>query len=141
MSTYRNTTTGEIRDIDDQLVAAWQAAGNPKAGAWEPYTPPPPAEPDPVRDYAALWAGLLVSEVFRTVRAQAVENLPVAVAYADFAAAMAVALGGNPIVGSIQASLWSVLRAATLSAENLAEVQGLLEAAHLDGILSLDLPQ
>jgi len=26
MSTYRNTATGEIRDLDDTLIAAWQTA-------------------------------------------------------------------------------------------------------------------
>jgi hypothetical protein len=47
MSLYRNATTGEIRDLDAALIAAWQAAGNPKAALWEEYTPPEP-EPGPV---------------------------------------------------------------------------------------------
>lgn len=44
MNSYRNSITGEIRDLDAALMAAWQAAGNPKAALWEAYTPP---EPDP----------------------------------------------------------------------------------------------
>lgn len=48
MSLRRNLTTGEIRDISDEQIAAWIAAGNPKGAhystAWEPYTPP---EPEP----------------------------------------------------------------------------------------------
>ena len=45
MSTFRNITTGEVRDIDAALIFAWQAAGNPKAEMWEAYTPPDP-EPE-----------------------------------------------------------------------------------------------
>lgn len=52
MSLRRNITTGEIREISDEQIAAWLAAGNPKgehySTAWEPYTPPP-SEPAPTR--------------------------------------------------------------------------------------------
>lgn len=48
MSLRRNLTTGEIREIPDEQIAAWLAAGNPKGAhyttAWEAYTPP---EPEP----------------------------------------------------------------------------------------------
>lgn len=47
MALYRNTNTGEIRELDDSLVAAWQAANNPKLAVWEAYTPPPPEPPPP----------------------------------------------------------------------------------------------
>ena len=61
MSTYRNTTTGDVRDIDDGLMAAWIAAGNPKADQWTPYTPAPPeppTPPEPAADWLG-WAGWL----------------------------------------------------------------------------------
>ncbi len=45
MSMCRHKITGEVREIDDVAMAAWVAAKNAKAEAWEPYTPPPP---DPV---------------------------------------------------------------------------------------------
>lgn len=45
MSSYKNKTTGAVAEIDPAVFAAWVAAGNPKAEAWEAYTPPPP---DPV---------------------------------------------------------------------------------------------
>ena len=50
MSLYQHSQTGEVREIDAALIAAWVAAGNPKASVWQAYTPPPtpPAEPDPV---------------------------------------------------------------------------------------------
>lgn len=56
MALYRNLTTGEIRDIDDALMAAWEANGNPKAQQWESYTPPPPEPPTPPEP-PADWLG------------------------------------------------------------------------------------
>lgn len=47
MALYRNTATGEIRDLDDALIAAWQAAGNPKGEQWQPYVAPPEPPPEP----------------------------------------------------------------------------------------------
>lgn len=51
MSLRRNITTGEIRDIPDEQIAAWLQTGNPKGThyttQWEPYTPPPPEPPGP----------------------------------------------------------------------------------------------
>jgi hypothetical protein len=58
MTLYRNTTTGEIRDLDDSLIAAWQAAGNPKTGQWEAYSPPPPPPPAPP---SPDWPGFLTA--------------------------------------------------------------------------------
>ena len=59
MSLYQNTATGEVRDIDDALMTAWVAAGNPKATQWSPYTPPePPPPPEPAADWLG-WAGWL----------------------------------------------------------------------------------
>ena len=43
MSLYRHISTGEIRDLDPELLAE-----HPKRDLWEPYTPPPPViDPDP----------------------------------------------------------------------------------------------
>ena len=59
MSLYQNTATGEVRDIDDALMAAWVAAGNPKAAQWSPYiAPEPPPPPEPAADWLG-WAGWL----------------------------------------------------------------------------------
>ncbi len=56
MALYRNTITGEIRELDDALIDAWEAAGNPKAQQWEEFTPPPPEPPAPPEP-AADWLG------------------------------------------------------------------------------------
>lgn len=44
--TYRNSITGEIRELPDYLLADWAVANNPKLVDWVPFTPPP--EPDPL---------------------------------------------------------------------------------------------
>jgi len=46
MSLYRHIASGEVKEILDEQYAAWIAAGNPKANAYEPYTPPV-VEPEP----------------------------------------------------------------------------------------------
>lgn len=47
MALYKHVSTDEVRDIADDLYAAWVAAGNPKATVWQAYTPPPPPDPLP----------------------------------------------------------------------------------------------
>lgn len=48
MSLYYDST-GELREIDDNLVAGWVAAGNPKAAAWT-LAPAKPSDD-------AVWSG------------------------------------------------------------------------------------
>lgn len=45
----RDITTGEIRDLPDDLVAMWRETGNPKAEVWQELPPRP--SPD------AVWSG------------------------------------------------------------------------------------
>lgn len=42
MAYYYHTTRQEVRDLDPGLIAAWQAAGNPKAADWTAIPDPPP---------------------------------------------------------------------------------------------------
>jgi hypothetical protein len=53
MNTYYNISTGETREIDDAVYAAWVAAENPKAEAWLPL-PAPPSH-DSVTQHAPEW--------------------------------------------------------------------------------------
>jgi hypothetical protein len=72
MTLYRNITTGEIRDLDDALIAAWQATGNPKAGQWEAYSPPPPPPPAPPSpDWSGFLSQLLLSPTLAGAQLQA----------------------------------------------------------------------
>ena len=34
MSQYQHATTGEVRELDPEFIAALVAAGNPKAAQW-----------------------------------------------------------------------------------------------------------
>lgn len=43
MSQYFNAS-GQVREIDDALMAEWMAAGNPKAQGWTPVPPPTPEQ-------------------------------------------------------------------------------------------------
>jgi hypothetical protein len=77
MATYRSVITAEIREIPAELYAAWQAAGNPKASAWEPWevTPPPPP---PSPDWTQFKATALGSVSLNSIMADAYQSVPVA---------------------------------------------------------------
>lgn len=47
MPLRKHATTQEVRDIAQELLDGWAAAGNPKLAAWESYTPPEPEPPPP----------------------------------------------------------------------------------------------
>jgi hypothetical protein len=58
MATYRNTVTGEVRDLYPALIESWLAANNPKATQWKAYTPPVPPPPPPAADWDTFVAWL-----------------------------------------------------------------------------------
>lgn len=58
MAIYRNTITGEVRDISDDLMSSWVAAENPKASEWQPYSPPVPPPPPPQADVLGFFSDL-----------------------------------------------------------------------------------
>lgn len=128
MSLYRNTITGEIRDLDDALITAWQAAGNPKASQWEPYTPPPEPPPAPIPDWATFRGGLLISPDVANLMATArtagcepgVTALPVALEKAQT---------GDP--GDFAACWALVARDGSASPELIAELVATATACHL----------
>jgi hypothetical protein len=134
---YRNIITGEIRELDTDLIAAWQAAGNPKADHWEPYTPPPEPPPVPTPDWSAFRGALLISEGVAAVMAAAraagcepgVTALPVALERAQ---------SGDP---TDFRACWALVAAAgQASPELIAEMVGLATSCHLPGdfIAALD---
>lgn len=58
MATYRNTVSGEVRELEPELVNNWRAARNPKADQWEPYIPPVLPPPPPAADWDIFVAWL-----------------------------------------------------------------------------------
>jgi hypothetical protein len=110
---------------------AWLSAGNTP----EPAPPPPPPGPD----YLAFWDALLVSNVYQTIRAQALTNAAVLVACTEFIAAFSDAKVGRPNVPAIQACINNLMQAGTFTPEELGELQGLLVYANLQDLFTLTL--
>jgi hypothetical protein len=128
MSTYRNTATGEIRDLDDALIASWQAAGNPKAAQWEPFTPPPEPLPAPTPDWAPFRGGLLISpDVAALMGAARVAGCEPAVT--ALPVALEKAQSGN--MGDFAACWALVARDGTASPELIAQLVATAEACNL----------
>lgn len=142
MNTYRHTTTGEVREISDELIAAWEAAGNPKRQEWEAYTPPAPEPPQPEPQYLAFWDAVLISSTYATLLGAAMSSLPVNTALTAFIAAFQDAKEGRPNAGAIQACIFLIMGAAqsVLTAEHLVELQGLMDAHNLSGVYTLTPP-
>jgi len=127
MATYRSVVTAEIREIPAELYAAWQAAGNPKASAWEPWevTPPPPPPPSP--DWAQFKATALGSVSLNSVMADAYQSAPVAAG--TLAAALLRAEQGEP---QDFATTWAAIgQAVTVPHEAVAGFVGVAQACNL----------
>lgn len=108
----------------------WLAEGNTP----EPAPPPPPPGPD----YLAFWDALLVSNVYQTIRAQALTSPAVLVAVTECIAAIQDAKAGRPNVPAIQMCLFNLLGAATFTENDLDELRLLLVAGNLQDTFTLD---
>ncbi|MFZ9848948.1 MAG: hypothetical protein ACO3FA_00870 [Vulcanococcus sp.] len=138
MALYRNTVTGEIRDIDDALITAWEAAGNPKRQQWESYTPPPPPPPPPpAPDWIGFYDGLITSSVYASVLGQATQSTELVAYMVALSAALADAKAGRPNIPAIQSAVDLVATTAQLSPADRAEIESLLLDANLDGVITL----
>lgn len=87
---YRITDPADVRDLSDQ-VAAWKAAGNPKADHWAEQPPAPspdavwtdgawvtPEPPPPQPDWPTFKATALGSATLNQILAAAYQSAPVA---------------------------------------------------------------
>jgi hypothetical protein len=137
MSTYRNTITGEVRDIDPGLFTAWQESGNPKAAVWEEYAPPEPEPSSP--DYIGFYQALLISVTYQQgVLPRVITNsLPTLMI---FESQFGEARNGRAIPDALQASLWILLQELQPTTEMQAELQSLLQEYHLAAIYTLAPP-
>jgi hypothetical protein len=147
MATYRSVVTAEIREIPAELYAAWQAVGNPKAGAWEPWevTSPPPPPPDPAPDWggflrqllqspmlgaAQLGAEAIIGAELPTANAERTEQLLKAVnALTSLTSGLAVASLPSGDSGLFEGA-WLLLREASLVAPEIAAAMAQLAAVY-----------
>lgn len=107
----------------------WEAQGN------TPDPAPSPASQGPL--YQLFWDGLLVSSVYQTIRAQAINNPEVLIACTEFIAAFSDAKAGRANSAAIQACINYLLTNSTLTQAELDELAGLMFISYLDTIYTL----
>lgn len=107
---------------------AWLDEGNEP----DPFIPPPPGP-----DYQAFWDALLASEVYGSIRSQAMTSLPMNTLATEFIALIGDAKIGRPSTSAIQNSILALLAEGAFTVNNLGELQAILEAANLDSIYTL----
>ena len=88
-------------------------------------------------DFIGFYDGVIASAAYLAIRAQAQQDLALLLACTEFVAAFADAKAGRPNRAAIQQCLSSVVAAAELSADQFAELQGLLEQARMAEIFTL----
>ena len=98
-----------------------------------------PTPPEPQPDYIGFWDAVLVSQIYAQLLGTAMTSLPANTALTAFIAAFQDAKAGRPNVAAIQACIFLVLQSATevLTAEHLAEVQGLMDTYSLSSVYTL----
>jgi hypothetical protein len=114
------------------VYQAWLDEGN----IAEPLPEPPPAP-----SYTAFWESLMASSLYAAIREQSMVSLPMNTLGTEFIALLGDAKAGRPYEQAIQASMLAILSTGTFTAEQLAELQTVLEASHLDGIYVLSPPE
>ena len=145
--TYQLTETGSIKRILENGAALVLPPENNGTTAWAEYQAwldagnkpqPAPAPPPPGPDYLAFWDALLVSNVYQTIRAQALTSPAVLVAVTECIAAIQDAKAGRPNVPAIQMCLFNLLGAATFTGNDLDELRLLFVAGNLQDIFTLE---
>lgn len=91
-----------------------------------------PAQPD----YQAFYQALLASSVYQAVLAQPA-TAELARALAVFVSAIQDAMAGRENRQAMQGAIWMLLNQITLTAEQAAELQGLMQTHALAGAYSL----
>lgn len=98
---------------------------------------PAPAPPPPGPDYTAFWEGLMASSLYAAIREQSMASLPMNTLGTEFIALLGDAKAGRPYEAAIQASMLAILSTGTFTAEQIVELQAVLEASYLDQVYQL----
>lgn len=121
----------DLGNQDYRRYLEWLDEGNEP----EPYVPPPPPP-----DYTVFWEGLMASSLYASIREQSMVSLPINTLGTEFIALLGDAKAGRPYEAAIQASMLAILTTGSFTAEQIGELQAVLEASHLDGIYVLSPP-
>jgi hypothetical protein len=88
-------------------------------------------------DYLLFWDLLLVSNVYQNIRSQACQNLSVNTCCTEFIAAISDAKYGRPNKDAIQMCIWLLLQAATLTENDIDELQSMMNQSNLSSVYTL----
>ena len=104
---------------------------------------PKPAPPAPEPQYLAFWDATLISNVYQALYGYSTVDLPTNTALTAFIAAFQDAKEGRANPPAIQQCIYLIMQAAVagLTAEHLAELQGLMDAHNLSGVYTLVPPE
>lgn len=91
----------------------------------------------PAVDYRTFYGALQLSAVYATIRTQAAASLPMNVYCTEFIAAIGEAKAGLPQQAVIQQTINDLIGAATLTAEERTELEGLMATYGLGAIYTL----
>lgn len=108
----------------------WLDAGNTPEPAPEPPAPGP--------DYLTFWDGLLISNVYQSIRAQALTTPAVLVACTEFIASFSDAKAGRANVPAIQACIDYLMQAGTFTQAEIDELNALLVSANLQTLYTVN---
>lgn len=93
-----------------------------------------PAEPN----YIGFWDGLLISNVYQSIRAQALTTPAVLVACTEFIASFSDAKAGRANVPAIQACIDHLMQSGTFTQAELDELNALLASANLQTLYTVN---
>jgi hypothetical protein len=80
----------------------------------------------------------MTSSVYSAIREQSFVSLPMNTLATEFIALIGDAKAGRPNEAAIQASMSAILATGTFTEEHLTELQGALEAGHLESIYNVE---
>ena len=130
-------TAGLITQADMIPVTSYDTSLLGKIWTDGEWLDPPPIVIAPAPDYIAFWDVLMASGVYASIREQSFVSLPMNTLATEFIALLGDAKDGRPNEAAIQSSMGAILSVGTFTEEQLVELQGALEAGHLDGTYAL----
>lgn len=141
--TYQLTNNNSVIRLDDNAVIPFDAGNRDYRTYLEwleagniPQAPVEAAPPGP--DYLTFWDDILISNVYQSIRAQALTTPAVLVACTEFIASFSDAKAGRANVPAIQASIDYLMQAGTFTQTEIDELNALLVSANLQTLFTIN---